>query len=116
MSIAIQPQKVLHVHPGHEPIECYMFLELKQLQAFVSGYIETVTIDDNTVIICNEEGKYMGLQPNFVIDYGQYGCDIVTGTAVICGYKGDEFVGIDEKKKEEIVKSLTSMNKIEVKR
>lgn len=116
MEKALQPQKVLHVIPGQEPFECYMFLDLDTLQKFVGGFIETVTLDDNTVLICNEDGKYRGLEPNFVIDYGQYGCDIIVGPAIVCGYKGDSFVGIDAGKKEKAVETLTNMNKIEVKR
>lgn len=113
---AIEPQKVIHIVPGHEPFEVYMFLDLDTLQRFVGGFVESVTVDNDTVVLCNEDGKYRGLEPNFVIDYGQYGCDIIVGSAIICGYKADEFCSINEQKKDEILKSLTSMNKIEVKR
>ena len=37
---------------------------LEALQQLVGGYIETLTLPDGFVIICNEEGRYLGLQPN----------------------------------------------------
>lgn len=40
---------------------------LENLQRTVDGYIETVTIEKNCVIICNEEGRLKGLEPNCTI-------------------------------------------------
>ena len=34
---------------------------LEELQATVGGYIETVTLAADTAIICNEEGRLLGL-------------------------------------------------------
>jgi len=47
---------------------------LENLQRTVGGYIQVVTLDDDLVLICNEEGKLRGLAPN-------------------CRCKGDLFVG-----------------------
>ena len=58
---------------------------LKALQEAVGGYIETVTLDNGLVLICNEEGKLRGMQHN--IFYG--GHDFV-GTIVMTGHDGDE--------------------------
>jgi hypothetical protein len=54
----------------------------------------------NLVIICNEEGKLRGLQPNVVL-----GRDMLVGTIIVCGASGDEFsdIPIDFKKWEQIV-------------
>lgn len=59
---------------------------LEAFQEAVGGYIETVTIQDGVVIICNEEGRLMGLGPNVEIN----GIDFV-GTILAVGVKGDEF-------------------------
>ena len=59
---------------------------LENLQKTVEGYIETVTIASNCVIICNEEGRLKGLPHNCTI----CGVDFV-GTIIICGIDGDEF-------------------------
>ena len=52
------------------------------------------------MIICNEEGKLRGLQPNVVL-----GPEMLVGTIIVCGASGDEFsdIPIDFKKWEQIV-------------
>lgn len=73
--------------------------ELEVFQNIVGGYIET-TGYKNLVIICNEEGKLRGLEPNILL-----GKDMLVGTVIVCGASGDEFsdVPIDFKKWEQIV-------------
>lgn len=73
--------------------------ELEVFQNIVEGYIET-TGYKNLVIICNEEGKLRGLQPNVVL-----GREMLVGTIIVCGASGDEFsdVPIDFKKWKQIV-------------
>lgn len=73
--------------------------ELEVFQSIVGGYIET-TGYKNLVIICNEEGKLRGLQPNIVL-----GRDFLVGTIIVCGASGDEFsdIPIDMRKWEHIV-------------
>ena len=38
--------------------------ELHALQTMVDGYIETVTMPDGAILVCNEEGLLMGLPWN----------------------------------------------------
>ena len=73
--------------------------ELEVFQNIVGGYIET-TGYKKLVIICNEEGKLRGLQPNIVL-----GREILVGPIIVCGASGDEFsdVPIDFKKWKQIV-------------
>lgn len=59
---------------------------LENLQKFVGGYIEAVPVTRNIVMICNEEGKLKGLEPNF----GWLG-DVIVGPVIFCGVKGEEF-------------------------
>lgn len=64
---------------------------LKNLQNIVGGYIETVTFcidtpDNKVLIICNEEGKLLGLPYNCTI----FGEDFV-GTILIAGVDGEDF-------------------------
>lgn len=61
---------------------------LKNIQGIVEGYIETISCGP-AVIICNEEGKLLKLQHNFII--GEVFKDMVCGTVIICGRDGDEF-------------------------
>ena len=73
--------------------------ELQVFQNIVGGFIET-TGYKNLVIICNEEGKLRGLQPNIVL-----GREMLVGPIIVCGASGDEFadIPIDFKKWEQIV-------------
>lgn len=65
---------------------------LKNLQKAVEGYIETVSVGENAVCICNEEGKILKLQPNFWM--GTKYKDLIRGTVVIAGVDGSELVDI----------------------
>ena len=52
---------VLIKDPGKNPRHVHIENSLKNLQNTVGGYIETVTLSDDAVIICNEEGRLQGL-------------------------------------------------------
>ena len=70
---------------------CNISNSLENLQKTVGGYIEAVPLTDEIVIICNEDGKLKGLEPNFHLPY-----DTIVGTVIICGVNGDEFSDIPE--------------------
>ena len=56
---------------------------LETMQKTVGGLIETVTLDRQVVIVCNEEGKIRGMEPNCAV------CGIpFYGTIVAIGYDG----------------------------
>ena len=61
---------VLMVEPGKNPVVTTIKNDLDSLQKAVSigadyqGLIEIIGIDDNVCILCNEEGKIIGLEPN----------------------------------------------------
>ena len=67
----------------------YIANELEDLQKIVGGYIETVSLLSNMVLIVNEEGKLMGLPYNF----GTHD-DILVGTVIVAGVKEDEFADV----------------------
>ena len=64
---------------------------LKALQAEVGGYIETVTIASDVVVICNEEGVPLGMP---------YNCRFVdvdfVGPILVVGRNKDEFCDVPE--------------------
>lgn len=62
--------------------------DLKSLQQVVGGLIEaTYPYDDPVAIICNEEGKNLGLPLNRRLE----SYDIIAGTFIICGLSEDNF-------------------------
>lgn len=83
--------KAIRKRPGEAPEIIEVENTLKALQVEVGGYIETVTIASDAVIICNEEGHILGLPDNCCF----CGVDFV-GTVLIVGTKGDEFCDVPE--------------------
>lgn len=74
--------KVLVVEPYSEPRVEIIHNRLSDKQHLVGGLIEYTYMEDdeNVAILCNEEGKYLGLPLNRDI-----GHDIIAGTFVIVG-------------------------------
>lgn len=72
--------------PGHMT---WMSNNLKALQTAVDGYIEMVRVAHGLVVICNEEGRLRGLEPNCRF----CGVDFV-GTIIVAGEKGDDLTDV----------------------
>ena len=83
--------KVLVFKPNEESFTANIKNELRALQETVGGYIETVKIDKDTTLICNEEGKLKGFEANRIING-----DLIVGTFLLCGIKGPEFCSLTE--------------------
>lgn len=76
--------------PGLEPrVEPLFDNTLEAFQTAVGGYIETVTIANDLVLICNEEGRLLQLPQNRKI----CGIDFY-GTIIAVGRKGEEFCSV----------------------
>ena len=78
--------KVIIKEPGKKPRSVNISNSLQNLQKTVGGYIETVTICEDFVIICNEEGRLQQLP---------WCCEICgvnfVGTIILCGIDGESF-------------------------
>ena len=77
--------RVLVVEPMKEPKVEYIENTLDDMQRVVGGLIEEINLNDNTVLVCNEEGKLMNLQAN-----RRVGRDVIAGTFFIAGDDGSE--------------------------
>lgn len=73
--------RVLIVPPKARPYAAEIESRLEPMQELVGGSIEMVDLDDNTSLVCNEEGKIQGLEGNRRI-----GRDIIAGTFFLCGF------------------------------
>lgn len=83
--------KVLIKEPGQAPYYDEIPNELEILQKTVDGYIETVTLASDLVVICNEEGRLLANAYNCRIA----GVDFV-GTIILAGIEGEEFGDLPE--------------------
>lgn len=82
--------KAVKVEPGKRPCVVDLKTDLDSLQKAVSigaadqGLIEFVYLEDNISIICNEEGKLIGLAPN-----RRLGDDILCGVFYVVAENED---------------------------
>lgn len=76
---------------------------LRALQEAVGGYIETVTLDNGVVLICNEDGKLRDMPYNFTVRRMILNGFLsgllslrnpIFGTVIACGVNGEEFADI----------------------
>jgi len=83
--------KAIRKKPGCTPEIIEVENTLKALQTEVGGYIETVTIASDAVVICNEEGVPLGMP---------YNCRFVNVDFVdpilVVGRNKDEFCDVPE--------------------
>jgi len=80
--------KVIIKRPGEAAFEATIANELETLQRWVGGYIEACMLSTSprVALICNEEGRIVGLTPNVRMNG-----EIFVGTILLAGVKGDEF-------------------------
>ena len=83
--------KIIYKAPGLPAEICDVPNTLEALQELVGGYIETVTVAADAAIICNEEGRLIGLEPNCTL----LGVHFV-GPIVVAGVAGEEFTDLPE--------------------
>lgn len=77
--------------PGRPPVVAQVKNTLEALRQAVGGPIETVTLARDAVIICNEEGRLMGLPHNCRF----LGIDFV-GPILVVGVDGDGFCSLSD--------------------
>ena len=81
--------KVFIKYPRRSPYTAWIANKLESLQRIVGGHIEPVTIEEDMVIICNEEGRLHGLPRNCKV----CGIDFV-GPIIFAGAEGEEFASV----------------------
>ena len=87
---------VLAVKPGEQPIKMELDGSLESMQAFVGGTIQAIyPFDDPVAIVCNEEGKLMGLECNRALrDETGAIYDILCGPFFVCGLGEEDFASL----------------------
>ncbi len=92
--------RVVKIEPNKHPEYTFIPSSLEGLQEAVGGLVEIVHLCDNCHILCNEEGKIFGLEPNRF-----YGEDIIVGNMYII--KIDEDGDIISLSDEDVKKYMT---------
>lgn len=88
--------RVLVIEPGELPeVREVEHDDLKAFQALVGGYVETVNLTSDIMLICNEEGKLKGLPGNRYIRELD---DVIVGIFLICRYNDEgEVISLTDK-------------------
>ena len=90
-SFATKPKdllRIVFVEPGKTAYAAEIENSLRAKQRAVGGMIEVVSNGDGTLIVCNEEGKLIGLPANRRIAGG---ADILVGNFFVIGEDGADF-------------------------
>ena len=87
--------RILMVEPQKAPYEASIPHELTAMQQTVGGLIEVVRNGDGTLIICNEEGKLLGMEGNRRIPG-----DVLAGPFFVVGDTGETFRSLTEEELE----------------
>ena len=85
--------KVVYKEPGRPAFETEIPNHYKYLSNAVKGLLETVYNGDDTLIVCNEEGKLIGMKGNIHLDNGT---SIIAGPFFVCGDDGEDFRSLTE--------------------
>ena len=80
--------RVVYVEPGKPAVEKKIGTNLRDLQAEVGGLIECVyPHGDQTVLVCNDEGKLLGMEGNRRLGNGS----VIAGPFFVIGDAGENF-------------------------
>lgn len=85
--------KIVYVEPHRPPFEAEVGDDIRSLQRAVGGLIELVGNGDGTMLVCNDEGKLMGMEGNRRI---RDGSTIIAGPFFIVGDDGENFRSLTE--------------------
>ena len=82
--------KIVVKNAGEKPVVKEIKGELNEMQEIVGGYIEAFHVMDDILCVCNEEGKLIGLQPNFVLMN-----DVVVGNVFFVSAGEEDFESLN---------------------
>ena len=80
--------RIVYVEPHRPAFEAEIPHEYEAVSKAVGGLIEVVGNGDETCIVCNDEGKLIGMEGNRHLDNG---VSIIAGPFFVCGETLDDF-------------------------
>ena len=90
--------KIIYCEPNKRAVVKEIGSDLKSMQDAVGGHIEAVyPFNDAVAVVCNEEGKLVGMKPSRAIyDAERDLADVICGPMFVCGLTSDNFTDIPE--------------------
>ena len=101
--------QVVYVEPHRKPFVSEIEHTLDAEQKAVGGLIELVYNEDGTAIICNEEGKLIGLDGNRRIGDGS---SIIAGSFFVVGLTEDDFCSLTDEEAQKYMKRFSEPEEI----
>ncbi len=94
--------RVIYVEPNKPAVVGEMQRNLNGIQHAVQGHFEQVYMDDDTVVLCNENGKLNGMQGNRHYNNGE---NVIAGPFVVVRAGYDDYESLNEEQVENICKN-----------
>ena len=101
--------QVVYVEPHRKPFVSEIEHTLDAEQKAVGGLIELVYNEDGTAIICNEEGKLIGLDGNRRIGNGS---SIIAGSFFVVGLTEDDFCSLTDEEAQKYMERFSEPEEI----
>lgn len=101
--------QVVYVEPHRKPFVSEIEHTLDAEQKAVGGLIELIYNEDGTAIICNEEGKLIGLDGNRRIGDGS---SIIAGSFFVVGLTEDDFCSLTDEEAQKYMKRFSEPEEI----
>lgn len=98
--------RVLYKRPGKNLVEVEIPNELEWIQGAVEGHFEHIQICTDFAMLCNEEGKLKGMEPNF---YCKVLDDMIVGPVLFVGVDGENYADCPATK-EDLIKVWEELN------
>ena len=97
--------KIIIVEPFKKARAAEIEGTLTDFQKIVRGYIEIVRpFNDNVCLVCNDEGKLLGLPFNRPLEHNGRAYDLICGTFFLVGSKGPDFISLTDEQVKKYLK------------
>ncbi len=101
--------RVVVVEPGKPAYEKQIGTDYRDLCKEVRGYIECVSYHgDGTLIVCNEEGKLLGMEGNRRFHNGS----VIAGPFVVIGTAGEDFRSLTDREVQKYLQEYAQPHQI----
>ena len=100
--------RVVYVEPNKPAVEAELDPDIKYLQKAVGGLIECVYNGDGTILVCNDEGKLIGMEGNRRLGNGS----IIAGPFFIVGDGGEDFRSLTNQETERYLQRFAQPEQI----
>lgn len=100
--------RVVFVEPGKPAYESEIRNDYRAMQKAVGGLFDMVSLGGNELLVCNDEGKLLGMEGNRRLDNGT----IIAGPFFIVGAKGGDCVSLSDKQAEKYLSRFSEPEQI----